>query len=176
MISKRREQIKASGKDAIEDLRKPMAKHEKGSMSLYFTDPSDGPKDSSVGEMILFFGCRTRHEDFLYRDEWLTKFNHNSTFDPMKEHVHEHKGLTEMNVAFSREREEKVYVQHMINSDKEKLWNLIKKKDTVLYVCGDGKKMAFDVRRTLTEIGLDHGITDLVKELKKSSRYFEDIW
>jgi sulfite reductase alpha subunit-like flavoprotein len=41
-----------------------------------------------------------------------------------------------MNVAFSRDQEEKVYVTHLLKKDGEKIWKLIKQDNAVIYVCG----------------------------------------
>lgn len=64
-----------------------------------------------VGETLLYYGCRRSDEDYLYREE-LAGF-------------HKDGALTQLNVAFSREQPQKVYVQHLLKKDKEHLWKLI---------------------------------------------------
>jgi NADPH-ferrihemoprotein reductase len=69
----------------------------------------------------LYYGCRNRAEDFLYQEE-------------LQYFVDEK--ILEMNVAFSRDQEEKVYVTHLLKKDGEKIWKLIKQDNAVIYVCG----------------------------------------
>lgn len=76
----------------------------------------------SVGASILFFGCRRREEDFIYSDE-LSAFQEDGT-------------LTQLHTAFSREQEEKVYVQHIIAKQGESLWKLLAEDGAYVYVCG----------------------------------------
>src|SRR5205085_3274715 len=86
---------------------------------------------NAKGRNWLFFGDRTFTHDFLYQLEWQ---------DALKDG-----GLTRMDVAFSRDAPEKVYVQHRIW---EKRRDLIAWLDggATFYVCGDQKSMAKDVR------------------------------
>src|SRR5919206_340870 len=95
---------------------------------------------SATRRSWLFFGDRTFTHDFLYQTEWQ---------DALKDGA-----LTRMDVAFSRDTPEKVYVQHRI-------WE--KRADVVtwldsgahFYVCGDAKQMAKDVRATLVRAYAD---------------------
>ena len=86
--------------------------------------------------MVLYFGCRRRHEDYIYADEidaWkcagtLTEVGSFWQFSkrmPLK--VHE---------AFSREQSEKVYVQHLLYANKKSTWRLIDEQGAHVYVCG----------------------------------------
>lgn len=74
-----------------------------------------------VGDTILYFGCRNREEDFLYREE-LQQYVDNGT-------------LT-LHTAFSREQANKVYVTHLLEKNKEELWKVIGEKNGHIYVCG----------------------------------------
>ena len=74
-----------------------------------------------VGETILYYGCRNRAEDYLYQDE-LNYF--------VEENV------LEINVAFSRDQDEKIYVTHLLKKQGERLWKLIKEDNASVYVCG----------------------------------------
>jgi NADPH-ferrihemoprotein reductase len=74
-----------------------------------------------VGKSILYYGCRKKSEDYLY-DEELAEYEQNGT-------------LTKLNVAFSRDQAEKVYVQHLLQKDSNLVWNLIKDGGHI-YVCG----------------------------------------
>ena len=74
-----------------------------------------------MGTSILYYGCRKRSEDYLYPDE-LETYEKNGT-------------LTKLNLAFSRDQEEKFYVTHILKKDGNMIWNLIKEGGHI-YVCG----------------------------------------
>jgi sulfite reductase (NADPH) flavoprotein alpha-component len=122
---------------------------------------------SAKGRNWLFFGDRTFTHDFLYQTEWQ---------DALKEG-----GLARMDVAFSRDTPEKVYVQH-------RLWE--KRADVVawleggatFYVCGDAKQMAKDVRATLVRAFADvksisaEAAEQAVTALERDKRYQQDVY
>jgi NADPH-ferrihemoprotein reductase len=83
-----------------------------------------------VGSSILYYGCRKKAEDYLYPEE-LEEYEKNGT-------------LTKLNIAFSRDQAEKVYVTHLLRKDGNLVWNLLKEGGHI-YVCGDAKNMARDV-------------------------------
>ena len=119
------------------------------------------------GRSWLFFGDRSFTHDFLYQLEWQ---------DALAD-----KSLTRMDVAFSRDRPEKVYVQH-------RLWEC--RRDVVdwlddgafLYVCGDAKSMAKDVRAILVRAYADvkalapEASERAVAELENGRRYLQDVY
>lgn len=70
---------------------------------------------------MLYFGCRRRDEDFLYKEE-LEEYEKNGTLV--------------LHTAFSRETKEKVYVTHLLEKNKDELWDLIGKKHGHIYICG----------------------------------------
>uniref|UniRef100_A0A8C3DTR2 NADPH--cytochrome P450 reductase n=2 Tax=Corvus moneduloides TaxID=1196302 RepID=A0A8C3DTR2_CORMO len=121
-----------------------------------------------VGETVLYYGCRHEHEDYLYREE-LARFQ--------KEGV-----LTQLNVAFSRDQAEKVYVQHLLKKNKENVWKLIDEGMAHIYVCGDARNMARDVQNAFYEIVSEFGnmsqpqAVDYVKKLMTKGRYSLDVW
>jgi len=122
---------------------------------------------NAIGRSWLFFGDRRFTHDFLYQLDWQ---------EALKEG-----GLTRMDVAFSRDRPEKIYVQH-------KMWeqrrDLIEWLDggAVFYVCGDAKSMAKDVRATLVRAYADvKGIAPEAAEhavaaLERDKRYLTDTY
>jgi sulfite reductase (NADPH) flavoprotein alpha-component len=119
------------------------------------------------GRSWLFFGDRSFTHDFLYQLEWQ---------DALAD-----KSLTRMDVAFSRDQPEKVYVQ-------DRLWE--RRSDVVgwldngafLYVCGDAKSMAKDVRTALVRAYADvkalapDAAERAVAELERDKRYMQDVY
>ncbi|CAB1352393.1 unnamed protein product, partial [Coregonus sp. 'balchen'] len=121
-----------------------------------------------VGETILYFGCRHRNEDFLYQQE-LEEFEKAGV-------------LTQLNVAFSRDQEGKVYVQHLLKKNKEHLWKLIHTDNAHIYICGDARNMARDVQNTFYDIAEEVGVLThtqavaYIKKLMTKGRYSQDVW
>ena len=121
-----------------------------------------------LGPSWLFFGCRRRDEDFLYREE-LEGFASDGT-------------LTHLETAFSREQEEKVYVQHRMRARGAELCELLLDGRSFVMVCGDGANMAKDVNQCLVDILVKHGgMTDAqaagrLADMTKQRRYVRDIW
>merc|ERR1719189_1810585 len=119
-----------------------------------------------VGETHLYFGCRNKDKDFIYREE-LEKF--------VEDEV-----LT-LHTAFSRDQEKKVYVTHCLRESGAKVWELLE-QGAHLYVCGDAKMMAKDVRNIIVEICSGNGNMDereaesYVKKLESQKRYSADVW
>lgn len=120
-----------------------------------------------LGDTWLFFGDRHFNSDFLYQAEWqkLLKSKH----------------LEKMDVAFSRDQEEKIYVQHKMKENQEELFEWIE-NGAYFYVCGDMKNMAKDVNLTLLEIiQTQGGVTKekaeaYFKNLKKEKRFQADVY
>ena len=104
------------------------------------------------GDFWLFFGCRHESRDFLYR-EYL-------------EEARDTDVLQRLSLAFSRDTEEKVYVQHRLAEHGDRICRMLLDHDGYLFVCGDGNKMAKDVRVCLEEAFMRHrGMSD--KEARK---------
>jgi sulfite reductase (NADPH) flavoprotein alpha-component len=119
------------------------------------------------GRNWLFFGDQRRAHDFLYRDElekWL--------LDGI---------LTRLDVAFSRDQQEKIYVQHRLLERGREVWSWLQEGGH-FYVCGDAKRMAKDVDAALKQIVAEHGnmsaeaASSYVAELSKSKRYARDVY
>jgi sulfite reductase (NADPH) flavoprotein alpha-component len=119
------------------------------------------------GRNWLFFGHQKRDFDFFYEDE----------FSGMK-----NAGvLTRLSLAWSRDGDEKFYVQDRMLQVGRELWSWIADGAHV-YVCGDAQRMAKDVERALIDIVAAHGARStneavhFVTELKKSGRYQTDVY
>jgi sulfite reductase (NADPH) flavoprotein alpha-component len=119
------------------------------------------------GRSWLFFGDRHFTHDFLYQLEW--------------QEALENGALTRMDVAFSRDTPEKVYVQHRMWDARRDLVDWLD-GGAYFYVCGDAKRMAKDVRATLVRAladvkGLSAEAAEAeVRALEKSRRYLQDVY
>ncbi|XP_044242923.1 methionine synthase reductase isoform X2 [Ursus arctos] len=129
--------------------------------------------DGHFGAMWLFFGCRHKDRDYLFREEL--------------RHFHKRGILTHLKVCFSRDapvgEEAPVrYVQDNIRLHSEQVARLLLHERGCIYVCGDAKNMAKDVNDTLVEIiSKQAGVEKLeamktLATLKEEKRYLQDIW
>jgi len=119
-----------------------------------------------VGPTLLYFGCRNKAQDYIYQEElegW------------------EDDGLLTLYTAFSRDQEQKRYVTHCLRETGAQVWQLLE-QGAHLYVCGDAKMMAKDVRNIILDIcKSDGGMDDkeaetFVKKLESQKRYSADVW
>jgi len=123
--------------------------------------------EDASGRNWLFFGNPHRRSDFLYQVEWL---------QALKEGA-----LTRLDVAFSRDQADKVYVQHRLRESGAQVWEWLS-QGAHLYVCGDADRMAPDVHTTLIEIAAEHGhksheeATAWLKDLLTEGRYARDVY
>src|SRR5271157_3299454 len=122
---------------------------------------------SATGKNWLFFGDQCRATDYLYEQE-----------------LHEFQAagvLTRLDLAFSRDQAEKVYVQDRMLERARELWNWLE-EGAHFYVCGDAKRMANDVDHALQQIvatqgGLSAGDAKAyVTGIAKSGRYQRDVY
>ncbi|RVE58895.1 hypothetical protein OJAV_G00198530 [Oryzias javanicus] len=134
--------------------------------------------EAVFGETWLFFGCRHRNGDYLFREE-LEGFVASGT-------------LSHLKVCFSRdggEGEEAVasaanprYVQHNLLLHGQQVADILLRQSGCFYVCGDAKNMAKDVNETLMEIIKTELHVDQLEamkklaELREKKRYLQDIW
>ena len=120
-----------------------------------------------TGRNWLFFGERHAASDFYYREEI--------------EGFHADGLLTELDLAFSRDQDAKVYVQHRMLEKGPQLWAWLNEGAHV-YVCGDKQRMARDVDAALTRIVAQHGrlagpsAEAYVKALAAERRYVRDVY
>ena len=119
------------------------------------------------GESWLFFGDQRYSYDFLYQLEWQ---------DHLKSGA-----LTKLDVAFSRDQPEKVYVQHKLLEHAAEVYAWLD-KGAHFYVCGDAERMAGDVHQALEAIVQEQGgksaeeATAYLEQLKKDGRYQRDVY
>lgn len=156
----------------------------------HFSPPDDGAKDvimvgpgtgvapfraflqervatGATGRNWLFFGDQKRATDFLYEEEWLA----------WQARGH----LARLDLAFSRDQPEKIYVQDRMRAAGAELWAWLQ-GGAHFFVCGDASRMAKDVDAALHEIIAQHGgmtaeaAAAYVKQLKKDYRYLRDVY
>ena len=115
----------------------------------------------------MFFGDRTFTQDFLYQVEWQKYLKSGA--------------LTKLDVAFSRDQKEKVYVQDRLIEQAEQVWQWLQ-EGAYLYVCGDATRMAKDVHEALVTIAEKHGnqsreqAEQYINDLRKAKRYQRDVY
>ena len=118
------------------------------------------------GRNWLFFGERHQKSDFYYDVFWVAL---------------EKQGRLRLDLAFSRDGKEKIYVQHRMWEKRKDLWAWIE-EGAYFYVCGDGKTMARDVEEMLIRIAASEGnLTDeaarqKIKSLRTAKRYRMDVY
>ena len=123
--------------------------------------------EQDAGDSWLFFGEQHFLTDFLYQAEWL-RFLEEGT-------------LTKMDVAFSRDQQEKIYVQHRLLEKAGEVYKWIE-NGAVIYICGDEKTMAKDVHHALIQVIEQQGNMSLkeaeekLATLQKEKRYQRDVY
>ncbi len=119
------------------------------------------------GKSWLFFGDQHFVTDFLYQTEW-QKWLKNGV-------------LTKMDVAFSRDTDEKVYVQNRMLEHSPELFEWLQ-EGAAVYICGDEKNMAHDVHNTLIAIIENEGgmsrekAEDYLANMQQQKRYQRDVY
>lgn len=123
----------------------------------------DREATGATGKNWMFFGERTKRNEFLYQQDWLNWRTSGL--------------LTQMDVAFSRDQKEKVYVQHKIAEQGKQIFDWLE-NGAHFYVCGDAKHMAKDVEQTLLNIFEQNGKDpqEYLQSLKKANRYQRDVY
>ena len=123
--------------------------------------------DGAEGKNWLFFGNPHFTEDFLYQVEWQRY---------VKEGV-----LSRIDLAWSRDQQQKVYVQDKLREQGAELWRWIN-DGAHIYVCGDANRMAKDVEQTLLDVIAEFGAMDaeaadeFLSELRVERRYQRDVY
>ena len=119
------------------------------------------------GRNWLFFGHQRSDCDFFYEDE----------LKAMRSSGH----LSRLTLAWSRDGDQKIYVQDRMRDSGRDLWEWIT-EGAHIYICGDAKRMAKDVELALVDIVAQHGArtpeeaSAFVMELKKKGRYQQDVY
>lgn len=135
-------------------------------------------KDTLIGAVDVYFGCRHKDHDWLYNDD-MQRLKTDGV-------------ITKLFTAFSRDDSgtngnRRKYVQDMMRLDDKcarRLQTLILEKNASVYVCGDGNAMAKDVQSALTDLlskrlqndGGEEAAKKYIDKMKSEKRYLQDIW
>ncbi|MCL1065927.1 assimilatory sulfite reductase (NADPH) flavoprotein subunit [Shewanella olleyana] len=123
--------------------------------------------DGITSDSWLFFGNPHFEQDFLYQVEWQQYLKSGD--------------LSRLDVAFSRDQEHKVYVQHRIAEQGESIWNWLQ-SGAHFYICGDAERMAKDVHQALINVAVEFGGLDeagaesYLEDLRSAKRYQKDVY
>jgi sulfite reductase (NADPH) flavoprotein alpha-component len=121
----------------------------------------------ATGRNWLFFGHQRSNYDFFYEEELIAMRSAGI--------------LTRLTLAWSRDANEKIYVQNRMREVGRDLWAWLA-DGAHFYVCGDATRMAKDVERTLVDVIAEHGArtpaeaVNFIAELKKLGRYQTDVY
>ena len=127
----------------------------------------DRKATGAPGKHWLFFGDQRRDTDFLYREEL--------------EGMHQEGTLHRLHTAFSRDQQDKIYVQHRMLEEAQELYSWLE-EGAYFYVCGDASRMAKDVEHALLKtIELAGGKSPedaaaYIDAMKKEKRYRKDVY
>ena len=123
--------------------------------------------EEASGENWLFFGNPNYTQDFLYQTEW-QRF--------VKDGL-----VNKVSLAFSRDQEQKIYVQHRILEQGAEFYQWLE-RGAHIYVCGDANQMAKDVQDALVHIVIEHGgkseaqAEQYISDLRRAKRYQKDVY
>ncbi|XP_058187926.1 NADPH-dependent diflavin oxidoreductase 1 isoform X4 [Rhododendron vialii] len=130
-------------------------------------------KSGPIAPILFFFGCRNKDNDFLYKDFWLSHSQNGGVLS-------EDRGGG-FYVAFSRDQPNKVYVQHKMREQSNRVWNLLC-EGAAIYVAGSSTKMPADVMSAFEEIiSNESGVSSeaaigWIRELEKARKYYVEAW
>jgi len=125
--------------------------------------------DGGKGRNWLFFGDQSASTEFYYKD----------TIEGWVDEGHLYKFTT----AWSRDQEEKIYVQHRLKEHGKEVWEWFE-NGAYFYICGDKQYMAKDVHRALIDIAMEHGgmseadATHFIEKtmMREQKRYLRDVY
>ena len=122
----------------------------------------------TVGKSYLFYGGRNKAADFFYSKEWK-----------------DYRALqVEVFPAFSRDQEEKIYVQDIIRQNGKLIERLLREESAIIYVCGSSGKMPIAVKNALVDVCIENQRLGLPREKYeaifekwvKEGRYIQETW
>jgi len=123
-----------------------------------------------VGPMVLYFGVRTKANEYTYGDEWDSL--HDNGKGP----------LTHLLCAFSRDQKEKIYCQHNIAESSEIVYDYLVNQNGYYLLCGPGGPPVKACRKGLEDSMVKHGgmteeeASEYVMQMQIEGRYNEEVW
>lgn len=127
----------------------------------------------SVAPVLFFFGCRNEVNDFLYKEFWIEQTLDSGVLSDLRGG-----GFF---VAFSRDQPVKVYVQHKIREQSQKVWKMLQSGSSV-FIAGSANKMPADVASALEDVVAKEGgvsrdaATKWFKQLTRAGKYYVEAW
>ena len=133
--------------------------------------------DQRLGDIALYYGCRHKDHDWLYKSEM--------------ESLNKSGVVRHLNVAFSRDSSaSKSYVQDKLRNDEESICKMVLQNEATIYICGDGNAMAKGVQKALVDIfaknfskkdGSSQEVASekarvFVEDMKERKKILLDIW
>ncbi|KAJ3276752.1 NADPH-dependent diflavin oxidoreductase 1 [Terramyces sp. JEL0728] len=121
----------------------------------------------TIAKNCLIFGNRNKEHDYLYEQDWK---------------ILESNGQLAILTAFSRDQEDKIYVQHRMRENASLLWNMIDNQNASVYLSGNAKRMPIDVEEALLFIFETEGKMNpaeaqgYFKSLEKNKRFQQECW
>ena len=121
----------------------------------------------NAGKSWLFFGNRNFETEFLYQTEWQQFLKSGA--------------LSKLDVAFSRDSDQKVYVQHKLLENADEVYRWLQ-EGAHFYICGDRVKLAGDVQAALLKIIVEKGnfstdeAQEYINKLQKDKRLQLDVY
>ena len=144
--------------------RQSLIKHLRPSPNSH--NSTAGSAGDTIGENLLFFGCRSQHSDYFFKDEWEVL----SREIPLR-----------VVPAFSRDQQKKIYVQDLIQETSSEVFRLLDQGATI-YVCGSSGKMPQAVRAALLQVIKregqveDEGARHYLDAIEKQGKYKQETW
>ncbi|GJJ75223.1 hypothetical protein EMPS_07581 [Entomortierella parvispora] len=120
-----------------------------------------------ASDNLLFFGCRKREMDYHYRGEW--------------EQL-QREGRLRVFTACSRDQEDKVYVQHLIEQQGPLVWNYLHERRGTIMLSGSSNRMPADVTRALQRVIASQGnmsieqANEYLNKVEKEGRFQQECW
>ncbi|GFT20663.1 NADPH-dependent diflavin oxidoreductase 1 [Nephila pilipes] len=122
---------------------------------------------NGIGDNYLFFGCRNKAKDFFFSETWQELCK---------------KNMLRIFTAFSRDQEDKIYVQHRITENGPLMWDLIQNRKATIYIAGNAKQMPQGVKDAFLEIIKKEGCLTqeeglkYLQSLENAKRYQMETW